>query len=452
MKNYVVAMYIAAIYIGPCPAKSHAKIKKNLKIYNQYDLINTQKIELKELIQELSNINNINEINILFLIKKITNNIFPQENRVKALQERITQFQKKVLEKLATKKNADTSNPVVSFIMPCYNRITTITTSINSIYTQNIPFPFEVIIVDDASTDGSYELLQEFENIYPNLFVYRNPTNQRAPITRNNAIAYARGDIICNADSDDIFEPNSLAPIIENMVNAKYPVVFFESFIFFNDSPQNPTHTVSSTPPQYRLSIHELLSGKYLSAASGNRLFTKESWLNAGGYIEDRGHDSWSFSFKLFANGYFGYIYPKSFYYAKVWQDQSSMWWNDQKNNVNDISPTIVLFEHPELFTPESFQIIYQYALAKKPKIMDFINAKFNKKISTIPNKQLTALLQAYQSDIKNNFTQSLEYYLITLTYPHIHPTVYIRAARAAIFEKKYDTALILLQKLKINY
>ena len=95
------------------------------------------------------------------------------------------------------------NKPLVSVIMPVYNTKDFVWEAIESILNQTFE-GFEFIIVDDCSTDGSYEILKEYVNKDERIRLYRNTKNQWISYTRNKLISLATTDYIATQDSDDV--------------------------------------------------------------------------------------------------------------------------------------------------------------------------------------------------------------------------------------------------------
>ena len=87
--------------------------------------------------------------------------------------------------------------------MPVYNRKDIVLDSINSVLNQSYE-NFELIIVDDASDDGTAELLKEIDN--NKIKVIFHEVNQDASAARNTALKEANGKYIAYLDSDNLFE------------------------------------------------------------------------------------------------------------------------------------------------------------------------------------------------------------------------------------------------------
>ncbi len=105
-----------------------------------------------------------------------------------------------------------TPAPLVSVIIPSYNSIRFIEDTITSVYAQ-AHRPLEVIVVDDGSTDGSWELLLQLQTTdFPDLVVLCHPgrENRGESIARALALGRASGQFIAILDSDDLFRPGKL--------------------------------------------------------------------------------------------------------------------------------------------------------------------------------------------------------------------------------------------------
>lgn len=96
---------------------------------------------------------------------------------------------------------------LISVIMPVYNRAQTIELAINSVLQQTNP-DFELIIVDDCSTDNTVEVISSIKD--PRIFYFQLKKNFGAASARNYGIKKSRGSIISFLDSDDYFEPDFL--------------------------------------------------------------------------------------------------------------------------------------------------------------------------------------------------------------------------------------------------
>lgn len=100
-------------------------------------------------------------------------------------------------------------NDLVSVILPTYNRMNTITRAINSVLNQTYQ-NIELIIVDDHSTDGTFDLISELYGDDDRIIYIMNDENMGASKARNAGVLSAHGEIIAFHDSDDVWRPDKL--------------------------------------------------------------------------------------------------------------------------------------------------------------------------------------------------------------------------------------------------
>jgi glycosyltransferase involved in cell wall biosynthesis len=117
--------------------------------------------------------------------------------------------------------------PLISFVLPTYNRMEWIGECLQSLLTQTVK-EIEIIIVEDGSTDGTREFLADWCPQFPNVRVILNETNIGAGRSRNIGAAAAKADIIGVCDSDDIYADQRAELILEHFkLNPKSELVTF---------------------------------------------------------------------------------------------------------------------------------------------------------------------------------------------------------------------------------
>ena len=98
-------------------------------------------------------------------------------------------------------------NPKVSVIITTHNRANLLPRAVCSVLTQTFT-DYEIIIVDDASTDCTQEVIDRFDD--PRIRSIRHEINRRQSASINTGIAHAKGEYIAFLDDDDEFTPTSL--------------------------------------------------------------------------------------------------------------------------------------------------------------------------------------------------------------------------------------------------
>lgn len=96
------------------------------------------------------------------------------------------------------------TNIKVSIICTSYNYATYLPTALDSFIAQETDFPFEIIVVDDCSTDASRAILEDYADRYPKLFrLFFNESNKGLTRTWIDICKEARGQYIARCDADD---------------------------------------------------------------------------------------------------------------------------------------------------------------------------------------------------------------------------------------------------------
>ena len=129
-------------------------------------------------------------------------------------------------------------NPFVSVIIPNYNHGQYLGQRLESVFNQTYPY-FEVIILDDCSTDNSIEIINCYkENPHLSKIVL-NETNSGNTFKQwDNGIKLAKGDIIWIAESDDYCKLNMLEELVEAYTRYHDVVIAFAPVVFVNENGQ----------------------------------------------------------------------------------------------------------------------------------------------------------------------------------------------------------------------
>lgn len=151
--------------------------------------------------------------------------------------------------------------PVVSVVVPCFNVVETVSETIASVTAQTMA-DFEIIAVDNNSTDGTAELLSDLASREPRLRVITEPV-QGLSAARNGGIRAALGANIALLDADDLLDPHHLESHLANLADEHVGISYAR--VRMIDMAGRPTGQV--TRPQLSgLTARDLLRGNPCTA------------------------------------------------------------------------------------------------------------------------------------------------------------------------------------------
>jgi glycosyltransferase involved in cell wall biosynthesis len=173
-----------------------------------------------------------------------------------------------------------------SIIIPCYNAVETLQSTLNSIQAQTCG-DWEVICVDDGSTDATLELLQHASAQDPRIQVYQNAGKGPSCARDFGAMFFANCEVIAFCDADDIWGPDKLSQLAACFADPKVDAAFGK-IAFFQDDPA--LATTFSTVPSAPLSIPMLL-GENPVCTMSNIAVRRTAFMRTGGFDETMVHN-----------------------------------------------------------------------------------------------------------------------------------------------------------------
>jgi glycosyltransferase involved in cell wall biosynthesis len=177
--------------------------------------------------------------------------------------------------------------PVASVIMPCFNHARFLRDSAKGILGQSEP-DLELIIVDDCSSDDSWEIIQAIAKLDRRVKAIRHVRNQGASRSRNDGLRVATGKFIGFCDADDIWEREKLS-VQMGLLQAKpeYQVTYCDTRIVDeNGSPTGQRFSQRFPPPKSPSGwlFPELIRGNFINMQSV--LLRKECVVRVGCFDE----------------------------------------------------------------------------------------------------------------------------------------------------------------------
>lgn len=242
----------------------------------------------------------------LYFSKEAVIAVIPEESteRIKAMKKKIKNSVKKVKDKQGEKKIVVLSGkqsklrggPLLSVVIPYFNRAETIDETLISLKNQTFK-NFEVIIVNDGSTekqskDVFKKLPQKYSQLKINLI---DQENAGVAVARNEGIEHANAKYILCLDSDDALEETYIEKallVLESTPSISVFTTDREDFGVRNDRHANADYNA--------LRLYK--DNMVITAA----VFTKEAWVKAGGFKSGISYEDWDFWLSLAENGYWG--------------------------------------------------------------------------------------------------------------------------------------------------
>ncbi len=187
-------------------------------------------------------------------------------------------------------------NPLISIIIPTFNRALIISDTINSILLQSYT-NWECIIVDDGSTDNTEQVVLTFSKKNPSIRFFKRPSHLvKGPNScRNYGFSKSNGTIINWFDSDDLYLPNAFQNIVNQFTSTTDAVITKLEVIDLLTKIKIKENTIHSTTI-----IEDYFIGKiayYVCGPFWNRLFLEKQEFLFDENI--RNLDDWDFNMRM---------------------------------------------------------------------------------------------------------------------------------------------------------
>lgn len=174
----------------------------------------------------------------------------------------------------------------LTFIVTVYNTENLIARCMDSLFAQELPSDdYEILLVDNGSTDSSGKVCDDFKAKYPNVTVL-HLENLGAGASRNSGVLAAKGEYIWYIDSDDTIEPNVCKGLLEKAFNDKLDVLAFDFELAYEDANLNITrkevHSISCDNPGKVLTGEEFMLQTGMPSAQWCSLYRRQFLLDEG--------------------------------------------------------------------------------------------------------------------------------------------------------------------------
>ncbi|MEY4440679.1 MAG: hypothetical protein RLY49_305 [Candidatus Parcubacteria bacterium] len=259
----------------------------------------------------------------------------------------------------------------ITIIIPCFNCAETVVEAIDSLYRQDID-DFEIIAVDDCSTDTTYQILLELSQKYPELYVYKNEKNLGGGATRNIAVSKAQNELIFCLDSDDMLGDGTLKKMILYWENKRCDGIGISTSIKFKGTNIHNISYISNFEYIDEVIPLKSLFEKDTCSLYSVFMFTKTAFEKIGGYPENHGFDTQGFAFKFLSNGLIAYTCPNTIYLHRIAFHDSYYIREAQSGKIN-LNWFKIFLESLYIFTDSTKLKILSFDLTSNKNIMSMV-------------------------------------------------------------------------------
>lgn len=204
----------------------------------------------------------------------------------------------------------------VSVIIPTFNREEYISDTIQSVLDQTYK-DFEIIVVDDGSTDNTRKKLEQFNS---KIKIIKQKNSERA-VSRNNGVRNASGEYIAFLDSDDLWVKDKLEKQVEILDNDKNYILVYGKSLRINEKSQNIKFAKRQTEGFTGNVFEKLLMRNFIVSATP--MVRRECFdLTQGFESKYIPYEDWEYWLRFSLLGKFFFL-PKTLAYYRVHPQQS---------------------------------------------------------------------------------------------------------------------------------
>lgn len=315
---------------------------------------------------------------------------------------------------------------MLSVIIPVYNCEDYLFVCLRSVLKQTYT-NFEVICINDGSTDSSLEILNYFEQEDDRIIVLNNTENKGLSYSRNKGLKYSKGDYVFFLDSDDWISQNAFEELYTNAKNNDSDIVFYK-LTRFNDKNfilNQPAFDLSSYFDEWTDFNHFTFTYKDIKKDVINTSFAaylklyKKSFLNSYDdfyFPEGLVYEDVLFHVKSILRASKISFVPKFFYVYNISNSESIM---HDNSKIFDIFKIIDLVEDFLLENNYFEELKLEFYFFKIHQILQYLNKTHNENFFEIAKEKFDELNKIFTEDIeiklKNSYVLNWEDFLKVL-------------------------------------
>lgn len=221
--------------------------------------------------------------------------------------------------------------PLLSVIVPVYNVEKYLKRCLESILVQSWN-DYEIILVDDGSTDSSAQICDLYAEKYEMIRVIHKE-NKGLSDTRNRGIEKASGEYVYFPDSDDWLEPNTFSELSDVIEELTYDIISFNREFVTSEEDKLISAKSRIQKLSGKQALLEMLKQSDVTGFANDKIYRKKLFLDndiefpVGKYYEDLGTN-----YKLFLKATKVYVTNQKYYHYLITNpDSITQSWNEQK-------------------------------------------------------------------------------------------------------------------------
>lgn len=255
----------------------------------------------------------------------------------------------------------------LSIIIPCLNCQRTLKEAVDSCFAQGLKSTeFEIIMVDDGSTDNTKGVMQELAHKHPEIKIFSHKKNKGGGATRNAAVEKSAGEVIFCLDSDDLLPPLTLTNMLSFLDEKKCDAVAINRSIkFTGTNPRTIERIDTFSYAGEKIPFESLLQkNDTMCPLYSTFMITSKAFDLVGGYPTEHGFDTQSFAWRFLGSGLTAYTCPDAEYLHRTHISNSYYMREYNAGRIN-LNWKLILNEYIFLFSPEAQTLIKNYDVSK---------------------------------------------------------------------------------------
>ncbi|MGF7437134.1 glycosyltransferase [Lentilactobacillus senioris] len=220
--------------------------------------------------------------------------------------------------------------PLITIMIPAHNEEVVIEGTINYLMTKLNYSNYEVIVMDDGSTDQTPVILKRLRDVYPNLRTIRIEKNKGKAHAFNIGIGFAKGKLILSNDADTVPEPDALIKYVNTLL---YPNSNNVAAITANMDVRNRTKIIAKSQTVEFSSIvgiikrtQQAVLGSIYAYSGANTLYVKKALIDVGLFRQNRATEDISIAWDHQVHGWQALFAPEIMFFMEVPENLSMLY------------------------------------------------------------------------------------------------------------------------------